>query len=422
MRLTSCQKVFRTHRHRERRAHRPPPDVLRDARQLLVRRLLQGGRGRVRVGALDERLRLRPRADLDHRLRRRRGARPRARRGGDRVLARDRRARRADRAARARGQLLAVGPDGPVRAVLRALPRPRARLRPGGGPPRRRHGALPRVLEPRLHAVRAASRTARCRRCRRRTSTPGWGSTGWPRSSRTSRRSTRPSTSCPYVRFGEELSGRSYGREDDRQPRGRSGSSPTTAAAWRSCWPTASSPRTRTAATSCAGSCGGRSSRAACSGSSGRSSSTSATSCVEVMGGAYPQLDERARHDRASGRPPRRRASGARSRRARSCCARSCARAKDEEHLLGVGRGGVQAARHLRLPVRADEGAARRGGPGGRRPGLRGADGRGARVARARGHRTGRGRRPRPGARRSRATPGVRDALRRLRGDRVRRR
>ena len=39
-------------RHRQRRQHRPPPDVLRDARQLLDRRLLQAGRGRVRLGAL----------------------------------------------------------------------------------------------------------------------------------------------------------------------------------------------------------------------------------------------------------------------------------------------------------------------------------------------------------------------------------
>ena len=52
-------------RARRRQAQRPrrgrqdaaPPHVLRDARQLLVRRLLQGGRDRVRVGAADEGLR-----------------------------------------------------------------------------------------------------------------------------------------------------------------------------------------------------------------------------------------------------------------------------------------------------------------------------------------------------------------------------
>ena len=47
--------------------------------------------------------------------------------------------------------------------------------------------------------------------------------------------------------------------------------------------------------------------------------------------------------------------------------------------LMGVGRGRVPAARHLRLPLRDDQGAAGRGRPGGRRPGLRGADGAGAR-------------------------------------------
>ena len=51
-----------------------PPHVLRDARQLLVRRLLQGGRDRVRVGAPHEGLRHRPEAAGRHRVRRRQGA------------------------------------------------------------------------------------------------------------------------------------------------------------------------------------------------------------------------------------------------------------------------------------------------------------------------------------------------------------
>ena len=41
-------------RPRERRRHRAPPHVLRDARQLLLRRLLQGGGHRLRVGAAHE--------------------------------------------------------------------------------------------------------------------------------------------------------------------------------------------------------------------------------------------------------------------------------------------------------------------------------------------------------------------------------
>ena len=74
-------------RHRGGRQHRPPPHLLRDARQLELRRLLQGGVDPLGLGALDRGLRDGPGADLGHRLRRRRGARPRPRRGGDRDLA-----------------------------------------------------------------------------------------------------------------------------------------------------------------------------------------------------------------------------------------------------------------------------------------------------------------------------------------------
>ena len=49
-------------RHRQGGLHHPPPDVLRDAGQLLARRLLQAGRRRARVGAVAGRLRLRSRA------------------------------------------------------------------------------------------------------------------------------------------------------------------------------------------------------------------------------------------------------------------------------------------------------------------------------------------------------------------------
>src|SRR5215211_7968018 len=49
-------------------------------------------------------------------------------------------------------------PDQALWAVLRALPRPRARLRRRERSAGRRHRALPRVLEPRVHAVRAPGR------------------------------------------------------------------------------------------------------------------------------------------------------------------------------------------------------------------------------------------------------------------------
>ena len=84
-RLTTCQKSFRTVDIEVVGHDQAPPHVLRDARQLLGRRLLQAGRRRVRVGAVHAGLRARPREHLDHRLRRRRRARPRPRRGGDRV-------------------------------------------------------------------------------------------------------------------------------------------------------------------------------------------------------------------------------------------------------------------------------------------------------------------------------------------------
>ena len=116
-------------RHRGGRQHRPPPHLLRDARQLELRRLLQGGVDPLGLGALDAGLRHGPGADLGHRLRRRRGARPRARRGGDRDLAGRRRARRADRPARPRGQLLAGRADRALRPLLGALPRPGRGLR-----------------------------------------------------------------------------------------------------------------------------------------------------------------------------------------------------------------------------------------------------------------------------------------------------
>ena len=45
-------------RHRDHRHHHPASHVLRDARQLLVRRLLQARGGALRLGALDRRLRL----------------------------------------------------------------------------------------------------------------------------------------------------------------------------------------------------------------------------------------------------------------------------------------------------------------------------------------------------------------------------
>ena len=114
-------------RHRHHRHDDPASHVLRDARQLLVRRLLQARGGSLRLGPLPGGLRLQAGGHLDHGVRRRRRARPRPRRGGDRGVARGRRPARADRRVPALGELLAGRSDRAVRPVLGALPRPRPR-------------------------------------------------------------------------------------------------------------------------------------------------------------------------------------------------------------------------------------------------------------------------------------------------------
>ena len=73
--------------HRRGRARRPPPDVLRDARQLLVRAVLQGRRDRVRDGVRPRAHAARLGSRLGDRACRRSAAEARARRGRDRALA-----------------------------------------------------------------------------------------------------------------------------------------------------------------------------------------------------------------------------------------------------------------------------------------------------------------------------------------------
>ncbi len=127
-------------RHRQRRQHPAPPHVLRDARQLLDRRLLQGARRSRFAWELSlEVLRFRGGRHLGDGVRGRRAARARARRGGDRAVAGRRRAARADRALCPRSEnFWEAGPVGPERALLGALHRPRPLLRratedlPGG--------------------------------------------------------------------------------------------------------------------------------------------------------------------------------------------------------------------------------------------------------------------------------------------------
>ena len=137
----------------ERRAHRAPPHLLRDARQLLLRRLLQGRRHRLRLGVPDEDHGPAEGPPLGHRL-------PRRRRGRG-ALAEDRGpAARAGRPARREGQLLADGGHRPLRPLQRDPDRPGAvgRLRAARVRRRLRLRPLPGDLEPGLHAVQPRRR------------------------------------------------------------------------------------------------------------------------------------------------------------------------------------------------------------------------------------------------------------------------
>ena len=146
--------------HRGGRARHLPPDLLRDARELLVRPVLQGRRDRVRDGVHPRAPEARLGPDLGERPRRRPGVEARPGRSGDRALGEDRDAARADRSAAELGELLVGRRAWAVRAGLGDLLRlrPGSRLRRARLPPRL-HAlrAVPRVLEPRLHGVRAPS-------------------------------------------------------------------------------------------------------------------------------------------------------------------------------------------------------------------------------------------------------------------------
>ncbi len=117
-------RLRQAQRPRERGAEPAPSHLLRDARQLLVRRLLQGRGDRAGVGAGDQGLAASTGASLRHRLR--------GGRRGVRAVAQDREpARVAHRALRQEGQLLGDGRDRSLRAVQRDLHRPPARSAAG---------------------------------------------------------------------------------------------------------------------------------------------------------------------------------------------------------------------------------------------------------------------------------------------------
>ena len=110
----------------------------------------------------------------------------------------------------------------PGRSLQRDLLRPRPRVRPRRRPGRRR-GPLPRVLEPRLHAVRAQRRAGPRRTstssatCRPRTSTPGWASSGSRASCRASTTSTRSTRSGRSSTGRGAVAGKTYGADHRRR-------------------------------------------------------------------------------------------------------------------------------------------------------------------------------------------------------------
>ena len=140
--------------HRQRRQHHAPPHVLRDARQLLDRRLLQAGRGRVRLGALAAMASAstpttsgsrssratRSSASAPMRRRSRRGWRSACRASG------------SSRCPRSEN-FWQAGPTGPCGPCSELYLDRGARVRQARRPAGRRERALPGVLEPRLHAV-----------------------------------------------------------------------------------------------------------------------------------------------------------------------------------------------------------------------------------------------------------------------------
>ena len=135
--------------------HLPPYDV-RDAGQLVLRRLLQEGGDRVGLGTAPRRLRTARRADVRHGVRRFGGGRRAVRPGGLRLLAPVPACGSHHPRQQAR-QLLGDGRDGTLRTLLGNPLRPARRggdrRQTGPRDGQREPSAGDRDLEPRLHAV-----------------------------------------------------------------------------------------------------------------------------------------------------------------------------------------------------------------------------------------------------------------------------
>ena len=203
-------------RPRERRPHGPAPHVLRDAGQLLLRRLLQEGSDRLCLGAADAGPRPGQGPPEGHDLQGRRRRPPR--RGGPRVLARARERGPHPRAGR-EGELLGHGRDGALRALLGDpfLPGRRSALRGSGSGPASAWASSASATAGSRSGTSCSCSTTATRRassipCPRPASTRAWAWSGSPRSCRAGDRTTTPTSSSRSSRPWRSARARPTGR------------------------------------------------------------------------------------------------------------------------------------------------------------------------------------------------------------------
>ena len=267
-------------------------------------------------------------------------------------------------------QLLVMGVPGPVRPVLGDLLRPRARVRPDGGPSSTRTGSSKCgtwcSCSSSAVQVRPRRTSTSWANCRRKNIDTGMGLERMAALLQGVDNIYEIDTTRAILDRASDLTGRRYGA-DERSTMCGCGWSPTTPAPARSSSATAWCPAMRDAGMCCAGSCGGSSGPCGCSGATSR---------------RWRELD--ARHDRGDGPAvPRARATtrAASNRSLRPRRRRSCRRCGPGTQIFDVAvpevrgaggqqrrrRQGLHAARHLRLPHRSDARDGRRAGPRGRR-------------------------------------------------------